>query len=63
MQTIQHMWLIQRKLMTLVSECGRACERRKLRVNTGKSKVMRCSRYVNVTLITLDLETFVRQTF
>ena len=23
------------------------CERRKLRVNVGKSKVMRCSRYVN----------------
>ena len=28
----------------LVSEFGRVCERRKLRVNIGKSKVMRCSR-------------------
>ena len=27
----------------LVSEFGRVCERRKLRVNVGKSKVMRCS--------------------
>ena len=26
---------------------GRVCERRKLRVNVGKSKVMRCSRYGN----------------
>ena len=25
----------------------RVCERRKLRVNVGKSKVMRCSRYGN----------------
>ena len=28
-------------------EFGRVCERRKLRVNVGKSKVMRCSRYGN----------------
>ena len=33
------------KLCILVSEFGRACERIKLRVNVGKSKVMRCSRY------------------
>ena len=32
------------KLCRLVSEFGRVCERRKLRVNVGKSKVMRCSR-------------------
>ena len=32
------------KLCRLVSVFGRACERRKLRVNVGKSKVMRCSR-------------------
>ena len=32
-------------LCSLVSEFGRECERRKLRVNAGKSKVMRCSRY------------------
>ena len=30
------------KLCRLVSEFGRVCERRKLRVNVGKSKVMRC---------------------
>ena len=35
------------KLGRLVSEFGRVCERRKLRVNEGKSKVMRCSRYGN----------------
>ena len=28
-----------------MSEFGRGCERRKLRVNVGKSKVIRCSRY------------------
>ena len=30
-----------------MSEFGRVCEIRKLRVNVGKSKVMRCSRYGN----------------
>ena len=35
----------EEKLCRLVSEFGRACERRRLRVNVGKSKVMRCSRY------------------
>ena len=35
------------KLCRLVSEFFRVCERRKLRVNVGKSKVMRCSRYGN----------------
>ena len=35
------------KLCRLVSEFGRVCERRKLRVNVGKSKVMMCSRYGN----------------
>ena len=35
------------KLCRLVSEFGRVCERRKLRVNVGKSKVMRCFRYGN----------------
>ena len=29
------------------SEFGGICERRKLRVNVGESKVMRCSRYGN----------------
>ena len=37
----------EKKLGRLVSEFGRVCERRKLRVNVGKSKVMRCSRYGN----------------
>ena len=35
------------KLCRLVSEFGRVRERRKLRENVGKSKVMRCSRYGN----------------
>ena len=37
----------EEKLCRLVCEFGRVCERRKLRVNVGKSKVMRCSRYGN----------------
>ena len=37
----------EEKLCRLVSELGRVCERRKLRVNVGKSKVMRCSKYGN----------------
>ena len=37
----------EEKLCRLVSEFGRVCERRKLRVNVGQSKVMRCSRYGN----------------
>ena len=35
------------KLCRLVNEFVRACERKKLRVNVGKSKVVRCSRYGN----------------
>ena len=34
------------KLCKLVSEFGRVCERRKLRVNVSKNKVMRCSRSI-----------------
>ena len=37
----------EEKLCRLVSEFGTAWERRKFRVNVGKSKVMRCSRYGN----------------
>ena len=37
----------EEKLCRLVSEFDRVCERRKLRVNVGKSKVMRCSGYDN----------------
>ena len=45
----------EEKLCQLVEEFGRVCERRKLRVNVGKSKVMRCTRgedgaRMNVTL-------------
>ena len=35
------------KLCRLVSEFGKVRERRKLRVNVSKSKVMTCSRYGN----------------
>ena len=38
----------EEKLCRLVSEFGRVCERRKLRVNVGKNGVMRCPRYINV---------------
>ena len=34
----------ERKLCQLVTEFRRVCERRKLQVNVGKSKVMRCTR-------------------
>ena len=37
----------EEKLYRLVGEFGRVCERRKLKVNVDKSKVMRCSRYGN----------------
>ena len=38
----------EEKLSRLVTEFGRGCETIKLRVNVGKSRVMRYSRYVNV---------------
>ena len=41
----------EEKLCRLVSEFGRVCERRKLRVHSGKSKVMRCSRCGNGDLM------------
>ena len=34
----------EEKLCSLVSEFGRVCKRRKLKVNAGKSKVMRWSK-------------------
>ena len=37
----------EEKLCRLVSVFGRVCKRRNLRVNVGKSKVMRCFRYGN----------------
>ena len=46
MRMILWLWETERKLFQLVTEFGRVpvCERRKLRVNVGKSKVMRCTR-------------------
>ena len=38
----------EEKWCGLVSEFGRVCERRKLRVIVGKRKVVKCSRFVNV---------------
>ena len=35
----------EEKLCILVSKIGRVCEKRKFRVNVGKSKITRCSRY------------------
>ena len=35
------------KLYRLVSEFGRVCDKRKLRVNVGNGKVMWCSKYHN----------------
>ena len=37
----------EEKLHRLVSEFGRVCKSRMLRVNVSKSKVMKCSRYGN----------------
>ena len=37
----------EEKLFRVVSEFGRICERKKLRVNVGKSNVTRCSSYGN----------------
>ena len=37
----------EEKLCRLVSEFGRVCKRRKLRVKVGKNTVMRCTRYGN----------------
>ena len=37
----------EEKFCRLVRKFGRVCETRKLRVNVGKSKVVRCSRYGN----------------
>ena len=38
----------EEKLCRLLCELGRVCEREKLSVNVGKSKVMRCSSSGNV---------------
>ena len=44
----------ERKLCLLVTEFGRVCERRKLRVNLGKSKVMRCTRIEDGARLNVD---------
>ena len=46
----------EEKLGQLVTEFGRVCERRKLRVNVGKSNVMRCTRYENGTRLNVTLD-------
>ena len=38
----------EQKLCRLVTEFGRVCERSKSKANVGKSKILRCSRHVNV---------------
>ena len=38
----------EEKCCRLASEFGRVCASRNLRVNLRKSKILRCSRYVNV---------------
>ena len=43
-------------LQQLVTEFGRVCKRRKLKVNVGKSKVMRCTREENEGGLQIDLE-------
>ena len=37
----------EEEMCRLVSEFGRECERRKLRVNVSESRVIRCSCYGN----------------
>ena len=43
-------------LSRLVKEFGRVCERRKLKVNVGKSKVMVCSRNGNGNVLNVELD-------
>ena len=45
----------EEKFCRLVIDFSRVCERRKLRVNIGKSKVMRCSRYGNGSRMHVNL--------
>ena len=50
----------EEKLCRPVSGFGRICKRRKLRINVGKSKVMRCSRYGNGGPMPVILKSAVR---
>ena len=45
----------EEKLYRTVSEFSTVCERRKLKVNVGKSKVMRSSKYVNILRMAVRL--------
>ena len=45
----------EESLQQLVTEFGRVCDRRKLKVNVGKSKVMRCTRRENVGELQVNL--------
>ena len=49
-------WQTERKLCQLVTEFGRVCERRKFRVNVGKSKVMRCIRNEDGARLNVNVE-------
>ena len=46
----------EEKLGQLVEEFGRVCRRRKLRVNVGKSKVMRCTRELGGRRLNIGLD-------
>ena len=46
----------EKKLCQLVAEFGRVCKRRKLRVNVGKSKVMRCTRNEDGARLNVSLD-------
>ena len=43
-------------LQQLVMEFGRVCDKRKLKVNVGKSKVMRCTRSENGGKLSICIE-------
>ena len=47
--------VVSEKLSGLVSEFGRLCGRRKLRVNVGNGQVMSCCSYVNVGRMSVRL--------
>ncbi len=45
----------QERLRQLVKKCWRVCERRKLRVNVSRSKVMKCTRMVDDRIMNITL--------
>lgn len=52
---IHHCWWTWKRLCWLVSEFGTVCERIKLRVHVGNSKVMRCKRSGAMSVISVNL--------